>query len=270
MKQACKYNIIRFQPYAETQEFANIGVVIYVPKSGQFVFKLLTQSTYKRINGFFSKLDKTILRGALGMLKDELSRIQRMSDKLNDFDKVYDELVRSREGMIQYSDHFVRFTEDPEATADSLFQHYVHHSFTNEAGHEDRMRQSITQVLRSHQLVGKYKQASIGQDHVKVTLPFVHNNRFRPAVIKPIHFKHTDSAKLFEHGLIWLTKMEQLFKRDVTIPENVLFTYKAPVYQDGILLYEAYKEISQQIESSGIKMVDIENQTSIAEFARSH
>lgn len=130
MKQACKYNIIRFQPYAETQEFANIGVVLYAPKTGQFTFKLLPQNTHGRITSFFSKLDKTVLQNTLAILKDELTRIQAMSLEYGNFDQLYDELVRPREGVIQYSDHFARFTENPLVTTDELFEHYVHQCFT--------------------------------------------------------------------------------------------------------------------------------------------
>ena len=37
---ACHYAIIRFLPYPETQEFANVGVVLACPESGYFGFKL--------------------------------------------------------------------------------------------------------------------------------------------------------------------------------------------------------------------------------------
>ena len=269
MKYACKYNIIRFQPYAETQEFANIGVVLFVPKTGKFIFKLLPQNTYGRITSFFSKLDKTILQNTLSILKDELTRIQKMANDYQNFEQIYDELVRSREGVIQYSDHFARLAEDPQSTTDALFEHYVHHALTNETGHEEKMRASITQLLRTHKLVGRYKKASLGSDYYEVNLPFVHDNGDRPAVIKPIHFKHADSTKLFDHGLQWLTKMDQLFRMKVTTPDNVLFTFQAPAHKKG-KIYDAYEKVSEQIKESGITMLDIEDKANIAEFAQHH
>lgn len=269
MKQACKYNIIRFQPYAETQEFANIGVVLYVPKSRKFVFKLLPQNTYRRITHFFSNLDKAILQNTLEIVRDELVRIQDMAVEFNDFDKLFAELVRPREGLIQYSGSFVRFTDEPVDTVNELFEHYVHHSFTKEVDHEAKMRTSITQLLNSHNLSGRFKAEVLGSDYYQVSLPFVNTNHSAPAVIKPIHFKHKDSTKLFEHGLWWLTRMDQLFQMDVTKPESVLFTFQAPTCTDH-KLYDAYQQISHQIERAGIAMLDIENKGAISEFARKH
>ena len=269
MKQACKYNIIRFQPYAETQEFANIGVVLYAPKTGQFTFKLLPQNTHGRITRFFSKLDKTVLQDTLAILKGELKRIQEMSLEYGNFNQLYDELVRPREGIIQYSSHFARLTENPLVTTNELFEHYVHHSFTNEAGHEERMRVSITQLLKTQDLAGRYKRASLGVDYYEVALPFVHQNATKPAVIKPIHFQHADSTKLFDHGLQWLTKMDQLFRMKVTTADNVLFTFQAPTPKEG-KIHDAYKKVSEQIMGAGISMVDINDRTAIAEFARQH
>ena len=269
MKQACKYNVIRFQPYADTEEFANIGVILYAPTTGEFVFKLLPQNTYGRVTSFFSKLDKKVLQDTLKLLNGELGRVQKMSLDFKDFDLLYNELVRPREGMIQHSEHSVQFTENPAETVNELFEHYVHHSFTETAGHEERMRASITQLLNTHDLAGRFKRASLGSDYYEVALPFVHKNGAKPAVIKPIHFKHEDSTKLFDHGLQWLTKMDQLFRMKVTTADNVLFTYKAPVHQDG-KIYEAYDKVSEQIKESGITMLDIESKAAIAEFAKQH
>lgn len=269
MKQACKYNIIRFQPYTETQEFANIGVVLYTPKTGQFIFKLLPQNTHSRITSFFSKLEKTVLHNTLSILKDELKRIQKMSSEFGNFGQLYDELVRPRDGVIQYSDHFARLTENPIATTDELFEHYVHHSFTTEAGHEERMRASITQLLKAQDLAGRYKKASLGLDYYEVALPFVHQNGTKPAVIKPIHFQHADSTKLFDHGLQWLTKMDQLFRMKVTTADNVLFTFQAPSYKEG-KIHDAYEKVSEQIMDSGITMLSIDNKAAITEFAKKH
>ena len=134
MRQACKYNVIRFQPYSDNEEFANIGVILYAPTTGEFVFKLLSQNTYSRITSFFSKLDKKVLQDTLRLLNGELGRVQKMSHDFKDFDLLYNELVRPREGMIQHSERFVQFTESPADTVNELFEHYVHQSFTEKAG----------------------------------------------------------------------------------------------------------------------------------------
>lgn len=35
MKYSCLYSIVRFAPYAETEEFANVGIVLTAPAYGR-------------------------------------------------------------------------------------------------------------------------------------------------------------------------------------------------------------------------------------------
>ncbi|ENY0008485.1 DUF3037 domain-containing protein, partial [Neisseria gonorrhoeae] len=37
---AMRFAVIRFMPYVQTREFANIGIIITHPKSGYFDFKI--------------------------------------------------------------------------------------------------------------------------------------------------------------------------------------------------------------------------------------
>ncbi len=56
MKQAFRYNLIRFQPDVETGEFANIGVVVYAPDSHTLAFRLLAPPTTPTHQPFFQPL----------------------------------------------------------------------------------------------------------------------------------------------------------------------------------------------------------------------
>lgn len=128
MKQACKYNIIRFQPYCDTLEFANIGVILYAPTTHEFVFKLLSPNDDARITAFFAKLDKKVLHDTLKLLEGELERVQKLSYSFHDFNLLYNELIRPREGTIQHSSHNACFTTNPSETVNELFEHYIHRS----------------------------------------------------------------------------------------------------------------------------------------------
>ena len=266
MKQACKYNIIRFQPYPETQEFTNIGIVLYAPKSRTFTFRLLAANRHGRVTQFFDTLDKAIFQNAVMLVRNELKRIQNMIVTLEKPETLYDELVRPREDIIAYSTHHVRFTENPETTADELFEHYVHHSFAHKQGHEDRMKASIAKLLTSHQLAARFKDRTLGSELYEVRLPFVTQKRI-PSIIKPIHFCHPQSKQLLNHGLQWKVTMQQLFRMKVATPEQTLFTYQAPARDTGIL-YEAFEEARTQIAELGIQMLDIVEQEGITAFAR--
>lgn len=45
MTTPCLYSIIRYAPYAETEEFANVGVVLCAPKKNFFVITLHKATT---------------------------------------------------------------------------------------------------------------------------------------------------------------------------------------------------------------------------------
>jgi len=40
-KLACQYALLRFRPFAETGEFANVGIVMLAPEARFFGFRLL-------------------------------------------------------------------------------------------------------------------------------------------------------------------------------------------------------------------------------------
>ena len=53
-KVACQYALLRFRPFVETGEFANVGVVLLAPEARFFGFRLLKR--YGRITQFFHQL----------------------------------------------------------------------------------------------------------------------------------------------------------------------------------------------------------------------
>ena len=48
---AMRFAVIRFMPYVQTREFANIGIIITHPQSGYFDFKI--EQRYSRLSRFF-------------------------------------------------------------------------------------------------------------------------------------------------------------------------------------------------------------------------
>ena len=69
-KFACQYALLRFRPFAETGEFANVGIVLLAPEARFFGFKLLNR--YGRITQFFKELDKKVYLNGRGLFKEEL------------------------------------------------------------------------------------------------------------------------------------------------------------------------------------------------------
>jgi len=269
-RQVAKYSIIRFQPFTETEEFANVGVVLYSPTSQKLSFKLRSAKESGRICQFFDPLDKQIYTHSLKIIRDELERIQAYSQEVEKAkgEYIYTELIRQREGIIQYSPSRVLLTENIKNTIDDLFQRYVHRSFTRREGFEEKMKKRIKTLLRDSSLLSKnfVLDAEIGNEEIyKVTFPFV--NQQENLAIKPIHFKHNQPKLLIEHGLTWLTKIQQLKRHDFIQPNRVLFAFQPPEQEKDILL-NAFQDIKEQIEESGIIMRDINDTEQIMHFVQ--
>jgi hypothetical protein len=255
-RQVCNYSIIRFQPYQETGEFANIGIVLYAHDSRVLRFKLLNGNTYKRVMDFFNPLDKSIYRETIKYLNATLTKPQHTLE-------FYDELIRPRESIVRYSNSRVLFSENVDVTLDELFEHYVKRSFVHHENFEQEMQKRIETLLQENHLNNRFKNGSIGGKY-KVRFPFI--NEENNKVIKPIHFQHTDSNDIFKHGLQWITNVQQLNREKIIKPENVLFTYRAPNENQGIL-FEAFCDVKELIEDAGISMAHIEQSQSILNFS---
>jgi hypothetical protein len=263
-RQVCKYSIISFQPYVETEEFANIGIVLYVPTTRELHFKLLSSKEHQRITDFFKPLKKESYTNVIHIIKAELEHIQINSLQSMTID-LYDELIRPREDIIQYSKNRVLFSYDVQKTVADLFEHYVKRSFAYKENYEEQMKKRIKLLLTNSQLDEYFKDSYLGDDaKYRVHLPFVNNQHL--AAIKPIHFKHTDSNQIIEHGLHWLAKITQLKRYGFIEPQNILFTYAAPIIEQSKLL-NAFNEIKSQIEETGILMADINEADTITRIA---
>lgn len=265
-RQICKYSIIRFQPFVETGEFANIGIVLYVPTTKELHFKLLS-SRENRITNFFKPLKKEIYSNIIHIIQDELKRIQNLlKESVVSKTDFYDELIRPREDIVQYSKNRVLFSTDVNATITNLFEHYVKREFAHKERYEEIMAKRIQNLLESRQLEKQFKADFIGKKgKYSVPFPFVNNNH--QTAIKPIHFKQPNPNQLIDHGLTWMTKVAQLKRYGFIQPKNVLFAYNAPEQQHDTLI-NAFNEVKEQIEEVGIVMADINESNVITDFVQ--
>jgi hypothetical protein len=125
----CNYSIIRFLPYTETGEFANIGIVLYIPAYQRLVYKLLNPKQNERITHFFKQINKSMFRDTLHIIQDELERIKKLlaqnhTNQIN----LYNELIRPRQDIIRYSKNRILLSTEPDVKVNDLFKNYVLHS----------------------------------------------------------------------------------------------------------------------------------------------
>ena len=128
----CNYSIIRFLPYTETGEFANIGIVLYIPASQRLVYKLLNPEQHERITNFFKLINKSVFSDTLQIILAELERIKNFLSQNNTNEvNLYNELIRPREDIIRYSENRVLLSTEPYIKVDDLFKDYVLNNSSN-------------------------------------------------------------------------------------------------------------------------------------------
>jgi len=272
-KFACQYAIVRFLPYLETGEFANVGIVMLCPETGFFEFKLMTR--IRRVTAFFEELDAGIYRRAATDFRLELKRIRKWLDtrqgngmNVELASQLFAELTRPREALMRFEGVRVVLADDPVQQFDELFGHYVERNFATKAYQEQLLVKTVRKVLVDAKLDKEYHPETLGDTAAYHTrLPFVHLENGRAVkAIKPLHLAHEDPAQIYDHGWAWLGKVGKLRTLKL-LPEQVLFPVQGPAETAGER-YEMYLEIIEKMTANDVLVVPNQQTQRIIEFAR--
>ncbi|KPQ28960.1 MAG: Protein of unknown function (DUF3037) [Marinobacter excellens HL-55] len=275
---ACNYAIVRFMPYVETGEFANVGVLLWIPKQKTLLFKLLRRK-YGRITQFFEELDKQVYLKTMADLDAELHRIEGLlqegavvtanSNLEYGFHKgIFEEIIRPRETIVRFSEQRAILSENPKETLTALYDYYVGRNFVNKEYQEGLMVTGIKRLLEQENLATHFKKRKVGDKVYSVSFPFVEErNNKAIRVIKPLFLGQADSTAIIEHGGHWRLKVEQLRKRQL-LQGPVLFPVKGPEdAKAGDHRHEAFEETRHSLEGQEIQLVDYEEHRKILDFA---
>lgn len=274
-KFACQYALLRFRPFAETGEFANVGIVLLAPEARFFGFKLLNR--YGRITQFFKELDKKVYLNGRGLFKEELERFAAQLRKFAQDGRktvpdvrlaidLFAELVRQREAILQFDERRVVLADDPNAKLNALYDFYVERNFITKEYQERLLESSIRKLLFRAQVGENYRQKKLGDADFAVNFPFVRMDKGNVArVIKPLYLAQTDTTKLITHGGQWVDKIRRLRKRQV-LPDNVMFPVTSPVLNTSS--YRAFEEIRDDLAAERVEVVTANSDQQILDFAR--
>ena len=275
-KLACQYALLRFRPFVETGEFANVGVVLLCPEGRFFGFKMLKK--YGRITKFFHQLDSKVYLNGKALFIEELERfaMHLRGNALDDRKRVADvplavqlfaELTRTRDAMLQFDERRVVLAADPKAKLNELFDHYVERNFVTKAYQERLLENSVRRMLfqGDNRVGAQYYQEKVGTADFIVNFPFVRkSNEVVDRIIKPLYLAQDDSTKVLNHGGIWVDRVRRLHKRNA-LPKNVLFPLAAPKREAKAFL--AYEEIRQELLDAGVEVTLANDEQRILAFA---
>ncbi|MCU7796490.1 MAG: DUF3037 domain-containing protein [Candidatus Thiodiazotropha sp. (ex Myrtea spinifera)] len=271
----CHYAIVRFTPFVETGEFANVGVVMMAPQMRYFGFKLLTRR-HGRITKFFEELDAKVFRTAMYELKDELERVhgvlkahgfdRRLKNNDVDFAKgLFSEVLRTRETIVRYGEQRVVLADDPKETLKELFAYYVERNFVTREYRETVLEKGIRRLFFKNHLGERFHRTRVGDDEFNVNFPFVELHNDMPTkIIKPLNLAQDQTTKILEHGNIWQFRLHKLQQRQA-LPDKVLFAYEGPEEQGSRA--GACEEAVGMLRETGATVLRYKDRGEILEFA---
>jgi len=124
MSHACIYSIVRFAPFAETEEFANVGIVLSAPAIRRMEYRLASEHL-ERVNHFFGCAP--VFTKALEMAKNELDAVRAMTAEAQEEQIVnhFRFLTEPKESLIRFSPMRSLLVDDFDGTLAELFAHYI-------------------------------------------------------------------------------------------------------------------------------------------------
>ena len=273
-KFACQYALLRFRPFVETGEFANVGIVLMAPEARFFDFRLLRR--YGHITRFFHQLDRKVYLEGKELFQEELDRFagelrrlaldgRKAQADLALARNLFAELVRPREAMLHFAQQRVVLAENPKEKLGQLFDHYIERNFVTREYQERLLENAVRKLLFRAQVGTQYQREKIGTPDFTVNFPFVlMGDGKAQRIIKPLYLAQDDTTKILTHGGQWVDKVRRLRKRSA-LPEDVLVPVTAP--QNDSKAYDAFTEIRDDLLSARVQVVPANDEGSILRFA---
>lgn len=250
MSTFCNYAVLRFQPYPQTGEFANLGIVMLC-SNGDFEF-LIESKHFTRITHFFGQMDKAIFLRSRKKFADELQRIATMMEELRWQPKIQQEVFKHLIGpsatMFRFSEPRIIASKCPKKTINELFETYVLHKFDTKIDEEVELTKTVGRWLKN--IEGrKYTEVSIGDDLQPIKFPYaLHNQNSILQAIKPISFDLQDAGKILDKGNTWFGRLRRLeIHKDAPL-ETILVS--RPPSEKESPMYRAYKEVIAGLTNS--------------------
>jgi hypothetical protein len=263
---ACRYAILRFVPYPETGEFANVGIVVVEPGKNKLTFKLEQKKT-QRLTHFFHHLDKSIYRDSITAYHNELQYLQKKVDEGSlKAAHAFDLLVQPREAILSFAEaRGILFEGDLNQALSSLYADYVCHDFAKKTDYEAQLKSKVKNLVKDLNLQNPFVPCFTEKMGFKVNfeLAQVSDNQVN-RVIKPLSFAEKDAAKIFEHAHLWLGKFDRLKTFDL-LPKDIIFPFEMGAANEESM--EAFEIIKSDFGSFG-DVTNSDNKEAITNFAQ--
>lgn len=225
---AVRYAVVRFQPYPETGEFANIGIIAIDPIKGLFAYKLAERHS-KRVTDFFHNLNRNFYLNTVKQIKFELdARFQAVTEFKADAREVFDDLIKPKSNLFQFEQSGALKALDFYKAVDDLYDHFVGHEFAKDKSYEAKLRDRVKHQLDLLELKRPFLEHEVTDQYgVKARFELARAEDRLEAIIKPFGFAGEDPNKLVTHLANETKKLEialdagYLEGTDILIPTDI-------------------------------------------------
>ncbi|WFE91467.1 DUF3037 domain-containing protein [Roseibium porphyridii] len=262
-----QYAILRFRPYPETGEFANVGIVVWAPTTRELAYKVVPKN-FPRVRNFFQELETSILKETLASFEKELSRLKTDLSGLSEkkFNSAIIHFTRPRETIFKFSElRSIRIKKEINITCDHLYERFVGRSFVTKEYRERWMEKNIQETLKQHQLPDFTRQ-KIVTPLFPIDLPLVHRSVGKVSVIKPLAFDQNTASKMFDHGEHWNARFRALLDTGALNNNDILVPVEGPDFTATEELNKTYRYIRKELAGFEIKVVEFKKTSEIVRF----
>lgn len=120
----CNYAILRFRPYAETEEFVNVGVLVTCLQPCLLHFEAET-TLPDRARALFPNQNEQTFAAAMAALTEEMTRLRTGATDPKAVQRAFNETVRIRESIFRFGEVRTILTANPRELAHELFTRYI-------------------------------------------------------------------------------------------------------------------------------------------------
>jgi hypothetical protein len=254
-----RYSIVRFRPFAETEEFANIGVVVLDVQRERIAFELAPKR-FVRIKHFFDEGAHNAYAAAIAYLSIELGRAaEYLPLSLNvRASQVFEDLIKPRESSIIFSPARAISTDtSADLLAVKLFSRYVKRESSTPENAEHVLTRDIRMALHTAGL-RHFKAAKISDDVVPVNFPLAYDDGALHA-IRPLAFSQRNPLGIFDYGAHWRRRLSYLIERGKIKEGNVLLAVNGPNEKTNRSMLEAYGLALEELRRLPFDLVTAEN-----------
>lgn len=268
-KYAMRFAVIRFMPYIQTREFANIGVILTCPRTGYFNYQI--EHRYSRLSKFFNHFNAQIYKAVTQAFADELERIKEIATHATpeQVRAMLDHIARPREAVILTGQVGATIAPNPDNELTRLFAYYVNHDFAEKQHGEAELTKTIQSLVRQVKARFPFKEELLGNPagfHARLPLVQKENNGEIRKIIKPIYFGQKDPADIYHKSDKWIASIKRFKNQGIIKSPEILFAYQAPL-QPSQAQSNALKNVLDELADNQIITVDKSQSKHILQFA---